>query len=276
MTSRDRRVRELYTLPPDEFTSARDRLSKALRDAGDRDGAVRVRTLRRPTAAAWALNRGARVDRKLVEELFDTSDELRRVQSGGAGSAALKEASAARRRAVEKLATLAKDVLGDAGDAHEEDITQTLLAAATDEDVRERLRSGTLERAAAPKANFEDVGSLLVASAGPPRKRSSNSAPNAAPQPPPVDVRAVRRARNRVEKLEAEAIEAEHQAERAARAVREAERDAERLRRQADVAERGAAEAGRRAERARSKAGTARSRADEAAASLADLEGPSS
>jgi len=256
MTSQEKRVAELYTLPPDEFTAARDRLAKELRDGGEKDEAAEVKKLRRPTVAAWALNRAAREKARLVRDLLAASDELRRVQSGGAGSAKLKEASTGRRRAVERLGAAAKDVLGDAGDAHEEDITQTLLAAATDQGVRERLRTGTLERAAAPTANFEDLGSLLAAA-------------------PSVGAPALQRERQRTEKLDAQATDAEDEAERLDDEAREAEHQAERLRREVAVAERAAAEARRRAERAASKAETARSRADEAAAGLRELEGSS-
>src|SRR6478735_10130604 len=47
---------ELYALPPDDFTSARN----ARAAAADRSLAARVKTLRKPTAAAWAVDLLAR------------------------------------------------------------------------------------------------------------------------------------------------------------------------------------------------------------------------
>src|SRR6478735_4794190 len=47
---------ELYSLPPDDFTAARN----ARAAASDRALAARVKTLRKPTAAAWAVDLLAR------------------------------------------------------------------------------------------------------------------------------------------------------------------------------------------------------------------------
>src|SRR5439155_5852143 len=202
-----------------------------LRDDGDAEGAARVGGIRKPTVAAWAMNRAARDEPKLVRALLDASDRLRDVQSRGARSAALKEASTARRRAVEHLADAAKEALGDAGESHEDEITQTLLAAATDADTRERLRTGTLDRAATATANFEDLSSLLAASvASGPRSRAKGPARE---RPPAVDQRALRRARDRSGKLDAEAGEAEAEADRLGEAAKAAERQAARLAREA-------------------------------------------
>jgi len=108
MASADDRIRELFVLPLEEFTATRNRLAKELRDEGDRDRADRAGKARKPTVAAWALNRAARDEPALVEAMLKASDHLRDVQSRGARSAQLKEASAARRRAVEHLADAAK------------------------------------------------------------------------------------------------------------------------------------------------------------------------
>jgi hypothetical protein len=274
MASAHDRVRELFVLPLEEFTAARNRLAKELRDEGDREGADRAGKARKPTVAAWALNRAAREEPALVEAMLKASDRLRDVQSRGARSADLKGASTARRRAVEHVADAAKQVLGGGAGAHEADITQTLLAAATDQEVRERLRSGTLERAATASANFEDLGSLLAASVeSAPRGRTKARTEEGAP---PVDRQAVERARARAEKLDAEATEAEENAARQEEDAEGAERDAERLRREAEKARRSAEEARKRATRARDHAEKTRSKADDAVTALAELEGSSS
>ena len=49
-------VRELFTLPPEEFVAARDRLAAELKEAGKADEAAEVKRLRRPSVVAWAVN----------------------------------------------------------------------------------------------------------------------------------------------------------------------------------------------------------------------------
>src|SRR3954466_2958670 len=70
-------VLELYGLPPEQFTAARNALSKALRDVGDATGSASVKTLRKPTIAAWLANRLVRIASDEVAELTEFGDELR-------------------------------------------------------------------------------------------------------------------------------------------------------------------------------------------------------
>jgi hypothetical protein len=55
----EQRLDELYREHPESFVAGRDRLAKDLRAAGERDEADRVGKLRRPTVAAWLINRAA-------------------------------------------------------------------------------------------------------------------------------------------------------------------------------------------------------------------------
>jgi hypothetical protein len=52
----DAEAEGLYRLPIASFIEARDALAARRRAAGDRDGAARVRALRKPSASAWAVN----------------------------------------------------------------------------------------------------------------------------------------------------------------------------------------------------------------------------
>ncbi len=54
-------VRELYRNAPEGFIAARDSLAKRLREDGRDADADDVKKLRRPTVAAWALDRLADV-----------------------------------------------------------------------------------------------------------------------------------------------------------------------------------------------------------------------
>src|ERR687891_633946 len=56
----DAAIADLYGLPLDEFTPARNELAKRLRGEGDRETAERVKELAKPSVAAWTVNQIAR------------------------------------------------------------------------------------------------------------------------------------------------------------------------------------------------------------------------
>ena len=163
-------VRELYRSSPEGFIAARDALVKRLRDEGrDADGSA-VKKLRRPTVAAWALDRLADEAPDAIGELVEAGADLARAQRAtlsGRDPQSLHDATARRRELVTRLSRTAAAVLRDAGrspDPHLEDIRGTLEAASVDEDVAERLRTGTLDRTVQPSAGFGDVGGLQLVS----------------------------------------------------------------------------------------------------------------
>jgi hypothetical protein len=137
---------ELYGLPDDEFTSARDALAKRLRGEKRREEADEVKALRRPSVAAGAINRAVREHG--ADELLDAGEALREAHeallSGSGDAAGVREATAREREAVRDFAALA---LGDGASAStEEKVRATLHAASIDDDVRELLVAGRLER----------------------------------------------------------------------------------------------------------------------------------
>ena len=81
------RIDALYALPLERFTPERDALAKELAADGDRAGAARVKALRKPVVAAWAVNALAREDPDGVKALIELGDTLRsahrRAVSGG-------------------------------------------------------------------------------------------------------------------------------------------------------------------------------------------------
>jgi hypothetical protein len=85
---------ELYDVDPSEFTATRTRLAAALR-ASDPDAAKAVKAARRPTTAAWAMNRVSRDQPELVDGYLDRSAELRDAQAGAldGGREALRDAT---------------------------------------------------------------------------------------------------------------------------------------------------------------------------------------
>src|SRR4051812_8208025 len=154
---------ELYGLPDAEFTAARDALAKRLRAEKRREDADAVKALRRPSVAAGAINRAVREHG--ADEVLAAGEALREAHeallSGGGDAAAVREAMARERDAVRDLTRLA---LGEgASGATEEKVRATLHAASVDDEVREALAAGRLEREAEAGT---DAMALLAASAG--------------------------------------------------------------------------------------------------------------
>ena len=253
--SRSSEVRELYRSAPEGFIAARDGLAKRLRDDGRDADAAEVKKLRRPTVAAWALDRLADVAPDTVGALLDAGAELARAQRAtlsGRDPQALREATARRRDLVAELSQLAADALRDADrspDPHLEDIRGTLEAASVDEEIGERLRTGTLERTSRPSAGFGDISGLQLVS----RRDDTPGMPEAAPA---------------AETRSARVGDAEHARELAAQIRR--------LRRDREAAERKSAAAEEARARMAEQVASMQSRLDAARAKLRDAESSAS
>lgn len=145
---------DLYGLPLDRFVPERGALAKALRAEGRREEAARVGKLRKPSAAAWAVNQLVRTQGRAVADLLAAGDAVREAQSAvlaGRGDArALRDAGVRERESVAALVEVARGLLS--ADGHElsattlERVSDTLHAAALDDASREQLRDGRLER----------------------------------------------------------------------------------------------------------------------------------
>jgi hypothetical protein len=145
---------DLYGLALDRFIGERDAQVRSLRSDGRRDEASEVAALRKPSVAAWAINQLVRTQKRAVTALFKHGDALRDVQSqvlaGTGGAAELRAAGEREREAVNALVDKARGLLS--GDGHElgaatlERVSETLHAAALDDDAREQVQAGTLVR----------------------------------------------------------------------------------------------------------------------------------
>jgi hypothetical protein len=199
---------DLYGLPFDRFVPERAALAKALRADKRRDEAAEVAALRKPSVTAWAVNQLVRTRGPAIEELFEAGDALRGAQAdllaGRGDGRMLRTAAEREREAVERLVAdagrLPISERAQLSGAVVERIADTLHAAALDEDAREQVRGGRLER------ELRHVGLGLGLGLG--------ESPGAAPVP------AVRRARP---------AEGDASADDAARAARPAEEDARRV-----------------------------------------------
>jgi hypothetical protein len=141
---------ELYGLPLEEFTPARDAAAKALRKAGDRETAARVAKLPKPTPAAWAANQVARQHPELIEALLEAGAGLREAQDAavaGHGSGGLREATLAQRSAVDAVmeaATALEPAGRPLSRAMADRLRTTLQAVAGDEALGDALSSGRM------------------------------------------------------------------------------------------------------------------------------------
>ena len=200
----EQRLDELYREPADGFVAGRDRLAKELRDAGDHDGAKRVKGLRRPTVAAWLINRAILTSPAQREEFAEASRKLeaaqgRALEGEDEGAAEWRAAAAREREATEAILEAAERAARDAGHPPSasalEGAGRTLRAATGDPELREIVVAGRVER--------ERSAATLGTPAGPPPARQRGATRPGAAQ-----------ARRELERLEKELAEARASEER--------------------------------------------------------------
>ncbi len=195
---------ELYALPPEGFTAARnERASSAPRAL-----AARVKALRKPSVAAWAVDLLARQGQ--LAEAVELSAALREAQDD-LDAAELAALGRQRRALVGALAAEAVRLADEQGvsvsSAAREEVEKTINAAVVDAAAAAAVLTGRLVRTLEPGGTDEATlaeavgGSLPGATAG------------AAPRPSRDDL-AERRARKAAEKAAREAERAATEAER--------------------------------------------------------------
>ena len=107
----------LYDATPDDFVAERKRLAKELKAAGHAEDAVELTKVRKPTVAAWALNRLARDHRRDVDLLLDSGHRMRTAQAGvlrGEAREAFEQAQHTERETIARLVRAAEQLLGGA------------------------------------------------------------------------------------------------------------------------------------------------------------------
>jgi hypothetical protein len=257
----------LYAESPDRFVAARKELAARLGEAGDVRASKEVSALRKPTVAAWAVDRLALDHASDIEALIDVGKKLASAQrevAAGGGVDRLHEASNERRRLVERLVHASAGVLESAGmsaaRATLDKVSNTLMAIATDEEAADRVRRGVLDKELPAPAGFGDdrLDTALLASVSElPKPSGAGGGPRKA-APAPSQQRREREVNVRAARLSSEARELEKEADRLERESKQAERESK----QAEVK---AAAAAKVAATARHRADAARRRADDAA-----------
>ena len=153
---------ELYGLPLEDFTAARNELADRLKDQGQGSEAKRVRALKKPSVAAWTVNQVARHDAAALEEFFRLRGEI----EGAASPGELRSRTEERRKILTKLVGRARTLLTDAGHAAApgtlDKFVQTLMAA--DDESRDEVLAGMVDRElTTTTSNFGAFGSLDAA-----------------------------------------------------------------------------------------------------------------
>jgi len=257
-------IRELYALPPGEFTPARNARAAALRAAGHADEARAVRGLRRPPPALWATNRLAHVEPGPLGAFLDAVHETRLTQlrDPRAAAAALRR----QRAGLDTLVRRAGEILAAHGyratPATQRRIADTLLGAAANGDHALALREGRLT-GELPAPGFEILAG--VPRGGHLRLVAQPTAGQKADARPRKAHRTERRPEQLPQRAQREA-EARQERERRRRAAEELQREAAARRAAADTAHREIEELTRQTRAARQRLREAQRAARAAAA----------
>ena len=185
---------ELAQAPPKAFTGARNALVAKATKLGQTEAAARLKAIRRPTTAVWAVNQLAHAERDGVGQLIRAADRIREAQLGrGASSGNLTKAIADHRAALAHLTQRAEAILQGAGLGAPHQtlmrVETTLAGAAADPDLQLPLRQGRLEHEATARGFDVFAGEKLAprppaaTTRRPPRAGSppATSPPRAAP-----------------------------------------------------------------------------------------------
>ncbi|WP_295125690.1 hypothetical protein [uncultured Leifsonia sp.] len=245
---------DLYGVAPAEFVAAR---AAAAADA-DRSLRAEIKALRKPTAAAAAVNALTRSDPALIDRLLALGDRMRDAFAARDRDA-IREVTRQRQR---MLQAALRDL--DASPAVGREVEETLQAAVIDPAAAAAVRSGMLvrplESTGVESVDIADAVAVPLDAAeltGPPRPPEAPAAAEPEPEPEPAPresaserrerQRAVRAAKRALERArsEAEALDDELDEEVDRRADLEAERaslDRRLQRTEAELAESKAAE----------------------------------
>ncbi|WP_219414314.1 hypothetical protein [Pseudonocardia nigra] len=258
---------ELYSLPRDEFTAARNAAAKRAREEGERELAEQIRELRRPSTAAWLVNLLAREQPDEVRALVELGDGLRAAQEQLEGDE-LRRLSRQRHELVHGLVQQARAIGRSAGhkasEATVRELEDTFTAAVNSSAAAQAVAGGRLTAALDPS----DTGPLTTEPPSPPPQRRS-------------DDRSDRdeRLRRDLDRARAEAADADSARDDAERGLGDAERAADEagsalqeLRSRLEEAERAEHDARRRVRTAQRDLDAADRAAREAQRRVHDLE----
>jgi hypothetical protein len=234
---------ELYSLPPEQFTAARNAIVTEAKAAGDRETAVRIATLRKPTVLAWLVNLMVRELPDEIGQFLDLGDALRDATATLSGPE-LRQLSGQRHRLVQALVRQARELARHANHRITEDVArgleETLAAALTDPAVAEQLRTGRLTSGLiATGFPPPSAGGVRACPPAPPSSAVRPKKKSAAEAGPAQPSAAERRRQQAIVRLQRDLREAETravQAERAQAVTAEAFEESQRALAEAEMA----------------------------------------
>jgi hypothetical protein len=170
---------ELYEVKPEEFTALRTKLAAAAKQRGDVDTAKQTSAARKPTTAAWVVNRLALRYQNTRTRLAGLGERLKDAHAAMDGEA-IRALSAEQRRLVDDVARAAFEEaeLADPTAGLRDDVTATLQAAIADPDVALRLGRLTKAERWSGFGEFGDTAMVFTAT----RKATSRKEPAEQPQ----------------------------------------------------------------------------------------------
>jgi hypothetical protein len=164
---------DLHRAKPEEFTKLRASLAEAAKNRGDTAASKQISAARKPTTAAWVVNRLALDDMDAKPRLTDLGERLRAAHAQMDGER-IRELSAQQRSLIEELTRTAFERAGlsNPSAAMRDDVTNTLQAAIADPGVAARL--GRLARAErwSGFGDFGDTSQVFSVGRAKPKKKS--------------------------------------------------------------------------------------------------------
>ncbi len=138
---------EVYGLPLDQFTAARNERAKQARAEGDNRAAVAIGKLAKPSKVAWLANRLAREHAEEIRPLLELGETMRQA-TASLDAERLRQASRQQHQIVHALVQQAESLASEAGQAMSDAIARgledTLHAALADEQAARQLSQGRL------------------------------------------------------------------------------------------------------------------------------------
>jgi len=164
-------IRDLYRLPPEEFTAARNALASRLGKEKRKDDAAEVKALPKPTPSAWAVNALFERQEQKMDALIAAGKRARTAQReavAGRGAASLREAIRLARGLADELRWDAAQILSEHGRPPSRDLVEriaaNLQAIAFSPAAAEQVARGWLDRDLDPPG-FEVLAGLQLAGA---------------------------------------------------------------------------------------------------------------
>lgn len=151
---------ELYSLPRQEFTAARNAAARQAREQGHRELTEQIGALRRPSTAAWLANQLAREHPEQVRALMELGDGLREAQRRLQGEQ-LRRLSRQRHELVHaivrQVGALARTAGQPVSDAVTRELVNTFTAAVNSSAAAQTLAGGRLTAALDPADAATDL-----------------------------------------------------------------------------------------------------------------------